>query len=208
MTEATPDPRIDRLYRLLPMVYRMRDADQGYQLQGLLRVMAEQVNAVEDGISQQYDNWFIETAADWVVPYIGDLVGFRPVAGGGASGSADRASGRLRDRWLVAAPRGGQHGPLPPAQGHARRARRACRRRRRMAGARGRVLPPARVEPEHQPPAPSPRASRRSARHGGARPASTGRSTGWRTASTCGGSTRTALSGGQTSRQSASSCGG
>ena len=29
MTEATPDPRIDRLYRLLPIVYRMRDAEQG-----------------------------------------------------------------------------------------------------------------------------------------------------------------------------------
>ena len=101
MTEATPDPRIDRLYRLLPMVYRMRDADQGYKLQGLLRVMAEQVNAVEDGISQQYDDWFIETAADWVVPYIGDLVGFVPSPEAGLPASADTSEGRLRDRWLV-----------------------------------------------------------------------------------------------------------
>ena len=79
----------------------MRDAAQGYPLQGLLRVMAEQVNLVEDGITQQYDNWFIETAADWVVPYIGDLVGFVPSPQAGLPASADTAEGRLRDRWLV-----------------------------------------------------------------------------------------------------------
>ena len=33
----------DRLYELLPVVYRLRDAEQGYPLQALLRVIAEQV---------------------------------------------------------------------------------------------------------------------------------------------------------------------
>ena len=33
----------DRLYELLPAVYRMRDAEQGYPLRALLRVIAEQV---------------------------------------------------------------------------------------------------------------------------------------------------------------------
>lgn len=67
----------DRLYDLLPMVYRMRDQEAGQPLRALLQVIAEQVNIVEDDISQLYDNWFIETCEDWVVPYIGDLVGYR-----------------------------------------------------------------------------------------------------------------------------------
>ena len=80
---ATDPARVDRLYALLPTVHRMRDADRGYPLKALLRVIAEQVNVVEDDILQLYENWFIETAEDWVVPYIGDLVGYRPVADAG-----------------------------------------------------------------------------------------------------------------------------
>ena len=41
-------------------------------------MIAEQVEVVEDDISQLYDNWFVETCQDWVVPYIGDLVGVLP----------------------------------------------------------------------------------------------------------------------------------
>ena len=69
----------DRLYDLLPAVYRLRDAEQGYPLKALMTVIAEQVNIVEDDISQLYDNWFIETSQDWVVPYLGDLIGYKPV---------------------------------------------------------------------------------------------------------------------------------
>src|SRR5271154_3787821 len=69
----------DRLYNLLPAVYRMRDAAQGYPLRGLLNVIAEQVNVIEADIAQLYDNWFIETCQDWVVPYIGSLIGYTPV---------------------------------------------------------------------------------------------------------------------------------
>jgi hypothetical protein len=83
-TIATTDlARVDRLYALLPAIHRMRDADQGYALRALLRVIAEQVNVVEDDIAGLYENWFIETADDWAVPYIGDLVGYRPAADGG-----------------------------------------------------------------------------------------------------------------------------
>jgi len=83
-TPTTTDPtRIDRLYSLLPAIHRMRDADNGYPLKALLRVIAEQVNLVEDDITGLYENWFIETTQDWAVPYIGDLVGYRPVADGG-----------------------------------------------------------------------------------------------------------------------------
>lgn len=80
---ATGMARADRLYALLPTVHRMRDADQGYPLKALLRVIAEQVDVVEDDIAQLYDNWFIETAQDWAVPYIGELVGYLPVADAG-----------------------------------------------------------------------------------------------------------------------------
>jgi hypothetical protein len=82
----------DRLYDLLPAVYRQRDADQGYPQRALLRVIAEQVDVVEDDITQLYANWFIETAQDWVVPYIGELVGYRPVhvAGDPAPGTTER----------------------------------------------------------------------------------------------------------------------
>lgn len=69
----------DRLYELLPLVYRMRDAAQGEPLKALMRVIGEQVSLVEDNIDQLYNNWFIETCDDWVVPYIGDLVGYQPL---------------------------------------------------------------------------------------------------------------------------------
>ena len=67
---------LDRLYDLLPVVHRQRDTERGHPLRDLLRVIAEQVQVVEDDISRMYDNWFIETCDDWVVPYLGDLVGY------------------------------------------------------------------------------------------------------------------------------------
>jgi hypothetical protein len=69
----------DRLYELLPAIYRIRDAEQGYPLRDLLRVITEQVDIVEADITQLYENWFIETCQDWVVPYIGDLIGYQNV---------------------------------------------------------------------------------------------------------------------------------
>src|SRR5664279_5503182 len=65
----------DRLYRLLPSVYQRRDAAVGEPLRALLSVISEQVSIVESDIGQLYDDWFIETCQDWVVPYLGDLVG-------------------------------------------------------------------------------------------------------------------------------------
>ena len=98
---ATPDPRLDRLYQLLPAIYRMRDAQQGYPLQALLRVIAEQVNLLEDDIAQLYENWFIETAQDWVVPYLADLLGVQPVADPGQFAALDDAKARALARVLV-----------------------------------------------------------------------------------------------------------
>lgn len=69
----------ERLYRLLPQVHRLRDADQGYPLRELLTLFAAEVEAIEENIAQLYDDQFIETCADWVAPYIGDLIGYRPL---------------------------------------------------------------------------------------------------------------------------------
>jgi hypothetical protein len=81
-------PAADYLYARLPAIYRIRDAEQGFMLRALLRVIGEQADILEDDISRLYDNWFIETCEDRVVPYIGDLLGYLPLhnTGGGARG--------------------------------------------------------------------------------------------------------------------------
>lgn len=71
----------DGLAELLPQWHRLRDAEHGEPLRALLAVIAEQVDRVRDGVAQQYDDWFVETAAAWVLPYLGDLVGYRPLPG-------------------------------------------------------------------------------------------------------------------------------
>lgn len=93
--------RSDRLYELVPVVYRLRDAAQGYPLRALLRVIAEQVNLVEDDIAQLYENWFIETCQDWVVPYIGGLIGYQPIFDANELGDVSSAEGQARNRILI-----------------------------------------------------------------------------------------------------------
>ncbi len=100
MSETT-DPRIDRLYDLVPEIYRMRDGDQKYPLRALLRVIAEQVNLVEDDITQLYENWFIETADDWAVAYIADLIGYRQVLDVGDANNVTSPEGRALNRFLI-----------------------------------------------------------------------------------------------------------
>ena len=92
---------LDRLYELVPVVYRERDAQQGYPLRALLQVIAEQVNVVEADIAQLYENWFIETCQDWVVPYIGDLIGYRLVHEAGEPGDINTAQGSALNKILI-----------------------------------------------------------------------------------------------------------
>jgi uncharacterized Zn-binding protein involved in type VI secretion len=68
-----------QLFALLPAVYRNRDAANGGPLQALFAVMAAQSAIVEDNIKQLYDDQFIETCAPWVIPYIGDLIGYNSI---------------------------------------------------------------------------------------------------------------------------------
>lgn len=93
---------IDRLFDLLPVVYRQRDEEQRHALRDLLRAITEQVSLVEEDIAQLYENWFIETCEDWVVPYLGDLVGYE-IAFAGPAQSQSRAHTRaLAPRRAVA----------------------------------------------------------------------------------------------------------
>ncbi len=91
----------DRLYELLPVIYRMRDHGQGEPLRALLQVASEQVEVVENDIERLYENWFIETCEDWVVPYIGDLLGYEPVHEAGEPGEVTTPQGRLRNKILI-----------------------------------------------------------------------------------------------------------
>lgn len=67
----------ERLYELLPAIYRIRDVENGEALHALLTIMGDELARIEDDIAGLYDDWFIETCAEWVVPYIGDLLGVR-----------------------------------------------------------------------------------------------------------------------------------
>lgn len=81
----------EKLYRLLPAIHRIRDAEQGEPLKALIGVIAEQVAVMEENIEQLYDDQFIETCADWVVPYIGDLIGYRLLYGAALGVGSPRA---------------------------------------------------------------------------------------------------------------------
>jgi hypothetical protein len=71
----------EEIYRLLPAVYRVRDAEQGGALRELVDVITDQVNVLAESLEQLYDDEFIETCAPWVAPYIGDLIGYRTLHG-------------------------------------------------------------------------------------------------------------------------------
>jgi len=87
---------LERLYHLLPAIHRIRDAELGLQIQqetgavapdynddvygplrALIAIIADEVGILEENLDQLYDDLFIETCAEWVVPYIGELVGYR-----------------------------------------------------------------------------------------------------------------------------------
>jgi hypothetical protein len=81
----------DTLYNLLPAIYRLRDAYAGKPLYELIGVIAGQVAVLEENLDQLYDDLFIETCSEWVVPYIGDLIGAREVYSAGPTSYSARA---------------------------------------------------------------------------------------------------------------------
>lgn len=73
------EKKIVNLYELLPALYRLRDAERRYPLRALLEIIAGQVDLIKQNIDGLWDDFFIETCVDWVIPYIGDLVGNNPL---------------------------------------------------------------------------------------------------------------------------------
>jgi hypothetical protein len=79
------------LFQVLPAVYRLRDAAQGGPLRDLVAIFQDVLDAIDRDVSGLYENWFIETCAEWVVPYIGDLLGARPLHAAGQGTFSARA---------------------------------------------------------------------------------------------------------------------
>lgn len=50
-------------------------------IESLLMVIDEQLRYLAADLDQLYDDQFIETCAPWVIPYIAELIGFRPIRG-------------------------------------------------------------------------------------------------------------------------------
>ncbi|MEO7338193.1 MAG: phage tail protein, partial [Caldimonas sp.] len=65
------------LFERLPEIYRTRDAEQSpaYPLRAYLGAIEAAFGALHDDIGRLYDDLFIDTCEDWVVPYLADLLG-------------------------------------------------------------------------------------------------------------------------------------
>lgn len=82
---------VERLYSLLPAIYRQRDAASGEPLRALLAIAEDELRVLDDGIARLYDNWFIETCDDWAVPYLAELLGIAGLADTPRGGFVPRA---------------------------------------------------------------------------------------------------------------------
>lgn len=94
-------PSSDRLFSLLPYIHRLRDGERGGPLRTFLRVIEEQVEVLEADLDRLYDNWFIETCDQSIVPYIGELVGWTATARAGEPGEVQGAEGFQLRRTLA-----------------------------------------------------------------------------------------------------------
>lgn len=76
-------PRVP-LFARLPEIYRIKDAEQfpPDQLRDYLALIEAAFGSIHENIEALYHDLFIETSEDWVVPYIGDLLGTTHLKGG------------------------------------------------------------------------------------------------------------------------------
>jgi hypothetical protein len=63
----------ERLWRLLPGVYRARDTSG--ELRAFVGLFADELLRLRAGLDQQLADHFIDSCQDWVIPYLADLVG-------------------------------------------------------------------------------------------------------------------------------------
>ncbi|MEV4771570.1 phage tail protein [Micromonospora humida] len=93
--------RVEEIWELLPAALRSRDEAAGGMLRALVEVLATQAAALDADIDQLTDDWFVETCAEWVVPYLGELVGagqLHPLADGGGLSDRARVADTIRFR--------------------------------------------------------------------------------------------------------------
>lgn len=91
----------EALLSRLPAYYRERDEALGGPLAALLAVMAAQGEVLLQDLQRLYDDAFIETCDEALVPYIGDLLGVLPlhaIAGTPAAGQRALVANTLRLR--------------------------------------------------------------------------------------------------------------
>src|SRR5580765_2688529 len=81
------------LFDRLPEIYRTRDDEQTpkNQLRAYLAAIEGPFGAIHDHIAQLYEDLFIDTCDDWVIPYIADLLGTTHLKGGPRTLRADVA---------------------------------------------------------------------------------------------------------------------
>ena len=74
----------DKLWNLLPAVYRVQDTDE-FGAAGPLRELVNRIGAqaaiLRRSIDRMWDDQSIETCDDWLIPYIADLLDTQLVAG-------------------------------------------------------------------------------------------------------------------------------
>lgn len=71
------------LYDRLPEIYRIKDSEgrPKDQLKNYLSLVEAAYGTIHENIEALYDDLFIETCDDWVIPYIGDLLGTSHLSG-------------------------------------------------------------------------------------------------------------------------------
>src|SRR5262249_6894074 len=97
------------LFDRMPEIYRTRDAEQTpvNQLRAYLGAVEVAFSALYDDITRLYDDLFIDTCDDWVIPYIADLLGTTHLKGDPHTLRADVADTiALRRRKGTPAPSG------------------------------------------------------------------------------------------------------
>src|SRR5262245_21736732 len=96
-------PEPTAIYDLLPSIVRSRDQAGTRALKELLTIVGGQGAALQRDLDRMYDGWFIETCDEWLIPYIGDLLGLEPahLTRNGVSGSPGLA-GALSARAATA----------------------------------------------------------------------------------------------------------
>ena len=124
----------NRLYELLPALYRIADAERGGRAARAAPARSRgRPTRCDDDTQQLWDDFFIETCQRWVIPYIGDLVGNIPLHDLDLDvGRGDGAGALHRPRRARTSSRRARSGRAPtsrrPSTTAAARARRRCSR--------------------------------------------------------------------------------